>query len=58
LTKIFLFCSQPIQKKRIFMQYNSNLHNMLQFHGCMFLERETENSHNSHQTLFSKILHP
>jgi len=21
------------------MQYNSNLHNMLRFHGCMFLER-------------------
>jgi len=26
------------------MEYNSNLHNMLQFRGCTFLLRETENS--------------
>ena len=44
-TKIFLFCSEPIKKKRIFMEYNSNLHNMLRFCGCMFSVRETENPH-------------
>jgi hypothetical protein len=27
------------------MEYNSNLHNMLRFRGCMFSVRETENSH-------------
>jgi hypothetical protein len=44
-TDIFLFCSQPIKEKRIFIEYKSNMHNnMLWFHGYVFSVRETENS--------------
>ena len=44
-TAIFLFRSEPISKKRIFTEYNSNMHdNMLSFSDRVFSDRERENS--------------
>jgi hypothetical protein len=37
----FLFCSQPIKEKRIFIEYKSNTHNnILWFRGYVFSDRE------------------
>jgi hypothetical protein len=56
-TNIFLFCSEPTNKKRVCRECNSNMHNnVLSFRGCVVSNRETENFRKfSCQRIFSGI---
>jgi hypothetical protein len=55
-----LFCSEPINEKRIFTEYNSNMHNnMLSFRVRVFSDRERENSQKfSGQGIFLRMFSP
>ena len=59
-TDIFLFCSDPINKKRIFTEYNSNMHNnTFSFRGRVFSDSKRENSQKlSVQRIFSRMSSP